>query len=58
LRESIVFFFGFFSFTGTHYVDNTLYNSELVWQLWTKYDESLMHGNQLENETSEIGGIL
>ena len=31
---------------GTHYVENTLYNSDLVWQLCTNHDDGLTDGKK------------
>ena len=37
---------------GTHYLEKTLYNSELVWQLCTEHDEGLTIGSMLTKSDS------
>ncbi|XP_066910690.1 WD repeat-containing protein 81-like [Clytia hemisphaerica] len=38
---------------GTHYLESTLYNSDLVWQLFTNHDKGLTHRMEDENEGSK-----
>ena len=35
---------------GTHYVENTLYNSDLAWQLCTNHDDGLTDGTRPDSD--------
>ena len=39
---------------GTLYVENTLYNSDLVWQLCTNHDDGLTDGNKPDDVATDI----